>query len=511
MNPLWPHQQRCLDALTPYIEAGGGRVVASAPTGAGKSRCMREVCRMGKPTAIYTHRRMLLDQMAEGLRADGIPFGFIASGKEPDISAQVQLCMLQTVDSKNRSSAYDVPRVGVVLDDEAHASTGEAKRAILDAHAAHGSTLIGWTATPIDLADLYDDLIVFAKNSELRRCGAHVLAATYAPSEIDTKHVRQQKVGEFEYVSGNYRQAVFGSVVEHWLRLNPERKPTLLFAPGVAESIWFAEQLSEAGITAAHIDGKNVWLNGEILDSTEENRALIQSMSRSGEIEVITNRFVMREGVDMPWLQYLIYATPMGSLSAYLQSGGRLLRSHPSHDRVTVIDHGGNWWRHGSLNSDREWDMAKTDGQLVRERADRIRKQKDDGVPEPIICPKCKAIRLSGAQCHDCGYRYNRTRREVIQHNGNLKEVTGDIFQRRRLASTPAAQADWERAFWGAHKHGKQTMSQVIANYARNHNWQYPDPSWPYMPIDESARSRRACDLDLSRDVMQKPMAEAVA
>ena len=58
---------------------------------------------------------------------------------------------------------------------------------------------------------------------------------------------------------------------------------------------------------------------------------------------VLCNRFVCA-GIDAPWLAHGIFATIFTSLQSYLQSGGRLLRSFPGIDAVT-IRHGGNWWR----------------------------------------------------------------------------------------------------------------------------------------------------------------------
>src|SRR5690606_19790965 len=117
-----------------------------------------------------------------------------------------------------------------------------------------------------------------------------------------------------------------------WCELNPDRLPTILFAPGVKESIWFAEQFHSKGIRAAHIDGDDIWIDGEYYTSNHQLREEIRKMSESGELPLVTNRFVLREGIDWPFLAHGIFATVFGSLASYLQSGGRLLRNHPSLD-----------------------------------------------------------------------------------------------------------------------------------------------------------------------------------
>lgn len=154
-----------------------------------------------------------------------------------------------------------------------------------------------------------------------------------------------------------------------------------------------------------------------------------------------------------------------------------------------VQDHGGNWWRHGSLNSDREWDLTYTDRIVAGLREQRLREKKES---EPIVCPKCFAIRLSGAECYKCGFKHDKKVRMVVQQDGSLREMKGDIFRARRLA-TPTEQLEKE---WvsrvNAIRHSKKetvkrmTFSQLEATFARDHNWAYPPHSLPSMPTRES-------------------------
>lgn len=514
MTVLWPHQQRALSRLAAYIERGGESVVAAAPTGAGKTAVMRRLIQdyPAKRHTLYVNRRMLFDQLCGTLDGDGIPFGMIASHRQVrvDLDARVQVCMAQTVSSRLDSDPmFALPPSDLVHVDEAHNETGERMRAILGGHAQQGATIFGWTATPCGLGELYRHLEVFATNTELRACGpppAHLPADTYAPSEIDAQHVRKVKVGpkgDLEYINQAYRQQVFGQVVDHWRRLSPEAPPTILFAPGVAESRWFAEQFAIAGYRAAHVDGERVafaqQVNGQVRihegDSRSDNREWLKRRVADGGVQVVCNRFVLREGVDIPELQHLIFATPFDSLVAYLQAGGRVLRYHPSHDRVIVQDHGGNWWRHGSLNSDREWSLEKTGKDMERERADRIRRKSPDE-PEPITCPECGKCRLSGPKCPTCGHSPSRKSRNVLQVNGRLKPVYGDIYRPRTIDNRPQGEKDWTRCYWRCRNARKpMTFTQAEALYAREHGGVYPDPAWEYMPLSPADRTRRIKDV----------------
>ena len=96
-----------------------------------------------------------------------------------------------------------------------------------------------------------------------------------------------------------------------------------------------------------------MYIDGEEYASDPLKRAEVIDKLRAGDIKVICNRYVMREGIDIPELYHIILATPIGSLSSYVQVVGRALRNHPSLDKVIVQDHAGNFWRHGSANANR--------------------------------------------------------------------------------------------------------------------------------------------------------------
>jgi superfamily II DNA or RNA helicase len=286
-----------------------------------------------------------------------------------------------------------------------------------------------------------------------------------------------------------YAHCVFGRVFEHYFRLNPDQLPALLFAPDVAGSRFFAQELTRRGVRTGHIDGEGIWLDGEELDNTPENRQMLADQSETGDLPIVTNRFVMREGIDWPWIYHGIFATVFGSLTSYLQAGGRLLRAHPSMDHVIVQDHGGNWWRHGSLNSDREWDLGYNDRIMSGLREKKLREKKE---PEPICCPQCFALRFQGKTCPQCGYQHAGRVRSVLQKDGTLKEMKGDIYRRRRtISSSEGLQKEWASRIRAIRKSRKDTVrnmtfAQAEVAFARDHNWQYPPHDWPEMPVKEA-------------------------
>jgi superfamily II DNA or RNA helicase len=437
MKPLWPHQVEGIEGVRDALARGRKRLCLTSPTGMGKSRMTTELVQgwlaEGKRVSLYTNRRLLVQQLSDGLLAANMTdFGIRAAGTFPKLDAPLQVSSLQTEQARViKSDKWDLHPADVVVIDEGHLMKSLGMQTLVFRHLEQGAKIVYVTATPIDMGDVADELVVAGTNSEGRACGALVPAMHYGPNEPDSRHVAKLPLGE-DMTEGQLRkvmsvQVIIGSVLDEYRRLNPEGKPTILFAPGVKESLWFAEQFTKAGIPAAHISSTEVWVDGRTYQSSDSARQDVLRASESGSVRVLCNRFVLREGVDAPWLSHGIFATVFGSLQSYLQSGGRLLRSHPNIRSVTIQDHGGNWHRHGSLNADRTWDLSWTSRQYSGVREERLRAKLD---AEPCRCPRCAMI-LAGRTC-PCGYEVKGAQsRPVVQIDGTVLTVHGDAYRPR--------------------------------------------------------------------------------
>ncbi len=315
LPPLKPHQVRGIEETERLIQEGVHRIVYACPTGGGKTRVMLEMIRrFNLPTLLLTNRTMLLEQTADVLAKAGIRFGIRAAGNKPALLEDIQLSSIQTEWKRvYETRKWDRHFAKLVLVDERHSQKGEMADSLLNDYAMDGAVQIGFTATPLDLDGLADAMVIAGTNSELRENGMLLWAHTYAPDEptskkiIDGQECDILKLGAAGYSEKQIAQimmskggasVLYGRVVEHWRRLNPEQKPTIGFAPGVKESLWFAEQCVRDGIPAAHIDGSDIWINGQWYNATQENRQYLQQCSKDGTIKILWNRYVMREGID---------------------------------------------------------------------------------------------------------------------------------------------------------------------------------------------------------------------
>jgi hypothetical protein len=206
----------------------------------------------------------------------------------------------------------------------------------------------------------------------------------------------------------------------------------------------------------------------------------------------------------MPWLYHGIFATVFGALTSFLQSGGRLLRAHPSLDHVIVQDHGGSWWRHGSLNADRHWSLEWDNHIATGLRENAIREKRE---PEPILCPKCHRPRLvkrgmDNLLCPHCGFRASKKSRPVIQADGALKEMAGDILKPHRVKCLPNTQTLWDSYYYRAKRsRTEMTFNQARALFFIEHHY-YPPKTLANMPVDALGWFRKVKNVsreDLTR------------
>lgn len=503
----WPHQRRALNEIVDGIENHGWRSLClTSPTGGGKTFLAVELIRyhLERRTGqicIYTNRKMLTKQIHRVLTANGIDHGVRAAGWTKNDKAPVQICSIQTETSRVKAGFWEQPDAALVFIDEAHLNKSDEARKIIYKHRTNGAITIGLTATPVDIEVLYDRLVIAGTNSELRACGAHLPCKVFGPDEPDTVHIKKQANGEFSEneVRKVFKvQHVFGRILENYNRLNPDRKPCILFAPGVEESIWCVDEFLKAGIPAAHIDADDVYYgerdkDGEriLYKSNPDLRDEVLRQIACGEIKVVCNRFILREAIDIPELYHAILATVYGSITSYIQSVGRLIRAHPSLDHVVLQDHGGNWWRHGSPNADREWDMSMTAKDIDEMHA---QKKRDKTEPEPIHCPKCSGIRLKGPKCPHCGFECTTRCRSIIQTDGTMREMRGDIFPQRAIAKKPDTNKLWEQMYYRA-KNSHMTFRQAEALFYQDHHY-YPPRTLPLMPTS---------DIDFHRKVRDTP------
>lgn len=508
---LRPYQARTTAHVREREKAGPVRICIQGPTGSGKSVEMADLLLDDKPQLVLTHRRILLDQLARVLTFYGVRFGYRAAGHAFDAAAPIQLGMVQTEWKRTfgKKAKWKLPECARVHFDEIHANTGAVSQRVLQRLYDNGASVIAWTASPIQIAHLVDELYVSTTVPDLIRDGYLVPPVIYTPDGPSAEKflmLTPQVNGEYsakQIESVMQPKLVLGRVIENLFRTNPLRKPATLFAPGVPHSLYFAQQLTAAGVPSAHLDGNQLWVDGKFYDSDTRARQDVFERSKGGDLRVLCNRFCLREGWDAPWIQHVILATLFGSRASFVQSCGRGLRPDPESGKTRCVfqDHGANFWRFPPLDSTEPWDMGKPHRAMNKEYEERRRAGNDPAAPEPIVCTRCNALRMSGPVCPECQYRHVTYARRVVEIDGRITLSIGPLYTKRPDAK-PVSDADmWTRNFWGARKHSRRTFNQVHAWVRKQLDREYFPRNLPLMP---------KCAEDWSKPVSEVPFSALI-
>ena len=419
MPVLRPYQQRGIEAGRAVLRKKKRRFAFYSPTGSGKTTMgmafIASAMAKGKRVAFIANRIHLVSQASREFAKAGIQHGVIQGDNSFNTSAGCLVCSIQTVARRG------LPPVDLIIIDEGHGVPGS-KDYLKVIFENNNIPIIALTATPFSRGmakvhdellgePLFEDLVVVSTIRELIDLGFLVDCEIYAPSDPDLSGVKtiRNKYGEMDYEEASLADAVFkpklmGDIVSHWLKVGRGR-PTVCFATNVAHSRAIVEKFQEAGIPAGHIDGYM---------KDEERNEVLDMMTR-GEIKVLSNVGVLREGWDFPAAEILIMARPTKSLIAWIQMCGRVLRPFPGKDVAIILDHSGSAHELGYPTDDLPLELC--DGNV----------QKSDSKPQekkepskPKKCPKCHFMKPAGQhKCSKCGFAPERVK-DVESAEGDL-------------------------------------------------------------------------------------------
>lgn len=330
------------------------------PCGGGKSIIVAEMAKRttekGNRVLFIVHRKELCDQIRNTFQKWGV---------------DMDLCQIGMVQTVCRH-LDKVPAPSLIITDENHHSKAKSYMEIYKAFP--NAYRIGVTATPerLDgsgLCDVNDDLIVGVSAKWLIENKYLSPYEYYAPTLVDLEKVRvkQGDYDEKQVEEMMIKRAVFGDVIAYYNKLAKD-KQAICYCTTVKHSKAMTEVFNNNGITAVHIDG----------ETPKNERDEVIEKFRNGEIKILCNVDLISEGFDVPDCECAILLRPTKSLTLYIQQSMRCMRYKPDKTAV-IIDHVGNYARHGLPDSDREWTL---DGKSKQEK----------NVKKPVAlqtCPNC--------------------------------------------------------------------------------------------------------------------------
>jgi DNA repair protein RadD len=395
---LRPRQKTFVERSVAAL-ASRGNTLGVAPTGAGKtimlSAVTGEMIGNGAKACVLAHRDELTAQNRAKFQrvVPGVATSVI-DATEKSWGGQVAFAMVPTL--ARASNLADMPRLDLLVIDEAHHSVADSYRRIIDRvrEANPDARIFGVTATPNrgdrkGLREVFDNVADQVWLGELIASGHLVTPRTFVIDvgvQDELRSVRKT-MSDFDMaeVAGIMDRApVTDEVIRHWKEKAGDRQ-TVVFCSTVAHAEHVTDAFRAACVSAALIHG----------DLAAETRKAILADYAAGDIRVIVNVAVLTEGWDHPPTSCVVLLRPSSYKSTMIQMVGRGLRTvdpeeHPGIVKTDciVLDFGTSSLTHGTLEQD-----VDLDG-----------RDPTPGAAPTKLCPECKAeIPVAVTECPICG------------------------------------------------------------------------------------------------------------
>jgi superfamily II DNA or RNA helicase len=362
LPPLRDYQRELVDKIKAAFLVHR-RVLAVAPTGAGKTIVFAHIARnaaeTGRKILILAHRLEIIEQIRQVVG---------------DHDGNIEYSTVQSI-----HKVQTIPDL-IIIDEAHHAVNNSYLQYLMQ---VENALILGVTATPqrLDgkgLKDVFETMVLGPTVQELIAKG-YLSPYRYLapPSPFDKAKLRM--------IGGDYGKQeidriirltpLFGDTILHYRKFL-DGKRVLVFCPTVLLCYDIAEAYNKADIPAAVLEG----------NMSFEDRRVILNRFRDGEIKAIMSCDLIGEGLDIPAVEGIQMLRPTKSTSIFLQQVGRALRPSPGKKEAIILDHAANVFRHGMPDEERVWTLNGYTLSAVRiKRCYGCYKVFDSR--EPITCP----------------------------------------------------------------------------------------------------------------------------
>lgn len=418
---------------------GHKNVCVVVPTGGGKTvnmsfKAKEHIDNKWGMTISIAHRHELVSQMSLSLARNGLRHRIIASDNTVRNCVRIHsdelgrsfydsnsLCIVAGVDTFVRRKESWFGQVTLWQIDETHHLLDDNKwgKAVALFPNARG---IGWTATPRRAdghglgrwADGVMDAMVCGPSMRQLINMGYLTDYTLMcpPSDLKVEDIPLAAGGDFSpkaLSAATHASHIVGDIVATYLK-HARGKLGLTFAVDVEAAQDIARAYRAAGIPAEVVTG----------ETPDTLRFAIMRRFKRREILQIVSVDILGEGVDVPAVEVVSMGRATNSLALFLQQFGRALRLmldglpqgvadgwHALTDadrlayvamsgkpRALILDHVGNWERHGLPDAMRDWTLN------ARERG----RSKSVGALALRACTGCsKAFERYRVICPFCG------------------------------------------------------------------------------------------------------------
>ncbi|MCR5433716.1 MAG: DEAD/DEAH box helicase family protein [Bacteroidaceae bacterium] len=340
-------------------------VMVQMPTGTGKTHVMADVIGAeSRNVLVVTHRKELIDQIAETFDAFDIAHGLIVSGRKADLTQRVQVASIQTL--ARREDAFwsvdgsdDRWRPDMVIIDEAHHALAKTYKRLWEQWPE--ARFLGLTATPCRLngkgfTDLFDVLLQSWTIGTFIDKG-WLSEFEYVSARPESLMVRQVAALRKRGADGDYQTKEMVTVMDCEESIAHLYDTYLAFADGKKGIVYaidreharhICDYYRQRGVSCCVIDSKT---------PAEVRRALVNDYVEN-RLQVMVNVDIFGEGWDVPEVEFIQLARPTLSLSKYLQQVGRGMRISQGKEAVLILDNVGLYQTFGLPTEERDWRMT---------------------------------------------------------------------------------------------------------------------------------------------------------
>ena len=337
---LYPYQET---AVLTALKWKNGILVM--PCGSGKTQCGLEIIsRIGGRALWLTHTQDLLNQSKARAESVLVPvdgrYGTITAGKV-DIGTHITFATVQTmakIDLISLKNQFDI----IIVDEAQHCAGSPTKitqfyKVISSLSARYK---IGLTATP-KRADGLQSAMFSLLGRKIHEVTREEVAHTTCPVKVIAKQT--EWMPDYDAVLMGDGMIDYSKVIDAMIHddnrfqkvmdvINdiPHANPTMVLANRVE---YLEDMRTNYEKTGVCLSGR-----GQSKKAKAERKAALEKLN-NGEIDCIFATYQLaKEGLDVPNLRYIVFATPEQDETTVIQSVGRVGRKAEGKECGTVID-----------------------------------------------------------------------------------------------------------------------------------------------------------------------------
>lgn len=436
-------QKDALELIRGEIRNGNKRIITHIATGGGKTILAGMIFYLTfqkHPAGqcwFVVNRNVLLEQTKETFETlFGFDCSIVQGDTVPNLKSHVQLATIQTLHNRLNSkhdfvrTSFENCPVKLAIIDEAHLSF----KGYESVAESWGSLMIGLTATPFSkgMGRFWDSMVRPRSMVELIKDGTLCDYKVKACVAIDRSKLSTTSTGEYKDSDVERETgAIIGDVYKEWAEDEECRgRPFLGFVKNISTCVALSELFSSHGVRVAYVHSK---MADDVVQATLDS-------FKAGHYDGVFSVVKLIEGFDFPAATVGLMCTPFApskadlnipnSANRYVQSAGRLLRSHESKEIAIFHDHAGNFERYGPYELIEE---------LFVELDNSEKKEPVELTPEERLkratreCSNCHMM-ITGGTCQYCGSKAKQTSHFVAA--GDLEFVDGEMVVIKKSEAT---------------------------------------------------------------------------